>query len=341
MLFINLSYIFMRQLLLIFCRRDILKFNYKDFYKNKIFIPVILLIIMIIFTIFFVCVKSNDLIILNNLGKSITKINLDEPLENMTSSSEYITILESKATSLTTLSDTLENKKISKKYEDIHKNLKEGIDMNIAFYNSLINILNNPTSDDLYNQYKEVTSLKDNIITIYKTCNDMNVSASLLSDDSKLVDNIFFYINEIIKLNRDSDIKTAQVNEFIVTLDSLLLEFNDLTENLFETLSTMRNNNRSLNTVITDIHSKMNKFETIKKKLYVLSIPENGNDVFVSFNETLGFYNNYINLLLKGVTEEINSNNSHNEHYTNAKLAYENMNKSLKNLQTLLNNFKE
>lgn len=318
-----------------------MKFNYKDFYKNKIFILVILLIIMIIFTIFFVCVKSNDLIILNNLGKSITKINLDEPLENMTSSSEYITILESKATSLTTLSDTLENKKISKKYEDIHKNLKEGIDMNIAFYNSLINILNNPTSDDLYNQYKEVTSLKDNIITIYKTCNDMNVSASLLSDDSKLVDNIFFYINEIIKLNRDSDIKTAQVNEFIVTLDSLLLEFNDLTENLFETLSTMRNNNRSLNTVITDIHSKMNKFETIKKKLYVLSIPENGNDVFVSFNETLGFYNNYINLLLKGVTEEINSNNSHNEHYTNAKLAYENMNKSLKNLQTLLNNFKE
>lgn len=318
-----------------------MNFNYKDFYKNKLFIPIILLILMIIFTIFVVCVKSNDLIILNNLGKSITEINLDEPSDDITKSSEYLNILENKLSSLKTLSNTLQNMKISKKYQDVYSILNEGIGSNITFYNSLINMLNNPTSEDLYNQYRESISLKDNIVSTYNTCKENNVSVSLISDDSSLLNNIFFYINEIIKLNRDSDIKTAQINEFIVTLDSLLLEFNDLTENLLETISTMRNNNRNLSTVVTDIHSKMNKFETLKKKLYVLSVPENGNDVFISFNETLNFYNNYINLLLKGVTEEINSNTSDNKYYTNAKLEYENMNKSLKNLQTLLNNFKE
>lgn len=318
-----------------------MKFNYKDFYKNKLFIPITLLIIMIIFTIFLVCVKSNDLIILNNLGKSITKINLDEPLDNTAHSNEYIDTLQNKVDSLSIIDNTLQDMQISKKYYDISLTLKEGIKNNILFYNSLIDILNNPTSEDLYNQYKEALTLKDNIVNLYGTCKENNISISLVSDDSMLLDNIFFYINEIIKLNRDSDIKIAQINEFIVTLDSLLLEFNDLTENLFETISTIRNNNRNLNTVLTDIHNKMNKFETIKKKLYVLSIPENGNDIFVSFNETLGFYNNYINLLLKGVTEEINSNNSKNEYYTNAKLEYENMNKSLNSLQILLNNFKE
>ena len=319
-----------------------MKFNYKDFYKNKIFIPIILLIItIIIFTIFVLSVKSNDLIILNNLGKSITKINLEEPIEeNISQSNEYITILKNKRENLNAIVTELASKNISSKYKDISLTLKEGLENNILFYDYLIDALSNPTSDDLHDKYKESISLKDNTVNLYKTCSENNISVALTSDNSTLLNNVFFYINEIIKLNRDSDIKTAQINEFIVTLDSLLLEFGELTENLFNTISTIRNSNRSLNTILTDIHNKMSKFETLKKKLYILSIPENGTNVFVSFNETLGFYNTYINLLLKGVTEEISSNNSENEYYKNALLEYENMNNSLDNLQILLNDFR-
>ncbi|MDO4534673.1 MAG: hypothetical protein Q4B63_02535 [Clostridium perfringens] len=318
-----------------------MKFNYKDFYKNKIFIPIILLITIIIFTIFVLSVKSNDLIILNNLGKSITKINLNEPVEeNISQSNEYVTILKNKREDLNIIADDLASKNISNKYNDISLTLKEGLMNNILFYDSLIDALSNPTSDDLHDKYKESILLKDNIINLYEICSENNISVALISDDSTLLNNIFFYINEIIKLNRDSDIKTAQANEFIVALDSLLLEFNGLTEDLFNTILTIRKSNRSLNTVLTDIHSKMNKFETLKKKLYILSIPENGTTVFVAFNETLGFYNSYINLLLKGITEEINSNNSENEYYKNALLEYENMNNSLDDLQILLDNFK-
>lgn len=318
-----------------------MKFNYKDFYKNKFFISTMILILLLIFIIVITCVKSNDLITLNNLGKSITSINLDEPLEDTTNSNEYVNILEDKIDNLTTLSNTLKDIQTSKKYKDIHETLKKGLNMNITFYTSLIDILDDPTTDDLYNKYKETTSLKNDIINIYETCNKNNISVSLISNDSKLLNNIFSYINEIIKLNRDSDIKTTQMNEFIVTLDSLLLEFDDLTENLFETISTIRNNNRSLNTIITDIHNKMNNFETIKKKFYILSIPEDSNDIFISFNEVLNHYSNYINLLLKGVTEENKNNNSNNEYYINAKSEYENMNNSLRNLQTLLNDLKK
>ncbi len=318
-----------------------MKFNYKDFCKNKILIPIIVFITIIIFTIFVLSVKSNDLIILNNLGKSITKINLDEPIgENISQSNQYIAILKNKMESLNVVADELESKNISNKYNGISLTLKEGLKNNILFYDSLIDALNNPSLDDLHDKYKESISLRDNIINLYDTCSENNISVSLISDDSTLLSNIFFYINEIIKLNRDSDIKTIQANEFIVTLDSLLLEFNELTENLFNTISTIRNSNRNLNTVLTDIHNKMNKFETLKKKLYILSIPENGTSLFVSFNETLGFYNTYINLLLKGVTEEINSNNFENEYYKNALLEYENMNNSLDDLQILLKNFK-
>ncbi len=108
-----------------------MKFNYKDFYKNKLFIPITLLIIMIIFTIFLVCVKSNDLIILNNLGKSITKINLDEPLDNTAHSNEYIDTLQNKVDSLSIIDNTLQDMQISKKYYDISLTLKEGIKNNI------------------------------------------------------------------------------------------------------------------------------------------------------------------------------------------------------------------
>ena len=70
-----------------------MKFNYKDFYKNKFFISTMILILLLIFIIVITCVKSNDLITLNNLGKSITSINLDEPLEDTTNSNEYLNIL--------------------------------------------------------------------------------------------------------------------------------------------------------------------------------------------------------------------------------------------------------
>ena len=319
-----------------------MNFNYKDFYKNKFFVPIILIITMIIFTIIVLSVKSNDLIILNNLGKSITKINLNESLEgNNSQSNEYISILENKTEQLNIIADTLEGTKVSKKYSGVFSTLKEGVEDNIIFYELLIDILNNPTSDDLYEKYSEATELKYNIINLYATCNENNLSVSLVSDEGTLLNNIFFYINEIIKLNRDSDIKKAQTNEFIVTLDSLLLEFNDLNENLFETISTIRNSNRNLNTVLTDIHNKMNKFEILKKKLYVLSIPENSNNIFVAFTETLASYNTYINSLLKGVTTEINSKDSENDYYKNALLQYEDMNNSLKILQNLLNDFKQ
>lgn len=317
-----------------------MKFNYKDFYKNKLLIPIILLIIIVIFTIFIIYVKSNDLIILNNLGKSVTKINLEEPTEDITNSKEYIAILEEKIKDLNEISETLKKEKFSKKYYDTSLILKEGLNNNIILYNSLIDILNDPTSDNLYEKYKSCISLKDSIINTYKTCEEHNVQVSLISDNNTFLNNISFYINEIIKLNRDSDIKTSQINDFIVTLDKLLLEFNNLTENLLNTISIMRNNDRSLNTVISDIHNKMNKFENIKKKLYILSIPEKGNDAFVAFNETLSFYNSYINSLLKGVTEEINGNSSENQYYENALSQYQNMIKSLENLQFILNNLK-
>lgn len=317
-----------------------MNFNYKNFYKDKIFISIILSIIIMFFTIFIVYIKSNDLIILNNLGKSVTKINLEEPIEDITQSTQYINVLENKVKSLNTINETLEKKKFSKKYYDISLTLKEGLENNITFYNSLIDILNNPTSDDLYDKYKNCLTLKDSVIDSYNTCEKHNIQIALTSNDNTFLNNICFYINEIIKLNRDSDIKISQINEFTVTLDKLLLEFKDLTENLLNTISIMRNNNRNLNTVLSDIHDKMNKFENIKKELYILSIPENGADAFAAFNETLGFYNSYINSLLKGVTEEINTNTSENQYYENALSQYKNMIESLENLQFILNNLK-
>ena len=101
-----------------------------------------ILILLLIFIIVITCVKSNDLITLNNLGKSITSINLDEPLEDTTNSNEYVNILEDKIDNLTTLSNTLKDIQTSKKYKDIHETLKKGLNMNITFYTSLIDILN-------------------------------------------------------------------------------------------------------------------------------------------------------------------------------------------------------
>lgn len=84
-----------------------------------------ILILLLIFIIVITCVKSNDLITLNNLGKSITSINLDEPLEDTTNSNEYVNILEDKIDNLTTLSNTLKDIQTSKKYKDIHETLKK------------------------------------------------------------------------------------------------------------------------------------------------------------------------------------------------------------------------
>jgi len=144
-----------------------LKFNYKDFYKNKFFISTMILILLLIFIIVITCVKSNDLITLNNLGKSITSINLDEPLEDTTNSNEYVNILEDKIDNLTTLSNTLKDIQTSKKYKDIHETLKKGLNMNITFYTSLIDILNDPTTDDLYNKYKEISERVNDLYSDY------------------------------------------------------------------------------------------------------------------------------------------------------------------------------
>lgn len=313
----------------------------KNIYKNILIGSILVITLIIVVIMYKLSNTPKDLKTLTSLGVSISNTNLDTSYSlPVITSTVYIDSLNKKISNLENIEQNITSLNLSEQSSESIKKIKEGLESNKLLYSQLIEMLNSPSATDLNESYSNALSIKDSCEASYSWCREQNIPIYLTKENNEYLDNIFSYINQLIKLNRDVDIKTSQKNQFIITIDRLSRDFSPLMEDLFNTLSIIKNDNRNINVLVPDIHSKIQTFQKLRNELYLISIPENGNDIFSTLEESFNIYESYINSLLKGVLEEIDTNKPDNAFYDIAQNKYTDVKTSMDSFQNLLSQYK-
>lgn len=292
----------------------------KKIYKSPIFILCVIVILTIIIVLFKFYQNPKDIKTLKSIGIAISNINLTYDIDkDKISSIDYIDSLESKISNLENITRSTETLSLKEEYLPMLEKLKEGLSNNISLYKQLIDILKRNNSSSTSKSYDNAISIKNTTNELYETCTNKGIPVFLTNSNNEHLNNIFLYINEIVKLNRDTDIKLKQKNEFLTSIEKIRRDFTPLTENLFETLKLIKNDDRDINILSTDVHKKIMDFQSLKNELYLISIPKNKANLFTNLEQLCNLYEDYINSFLKALKEEINSKEEQTLLYNQAK----------------------
>lgn len=309
----------------------------KSFFSNQFSMSFIILIILLLIVLIRQNLVSKDFKTLISFSNSISEIN-NTSIEKSKLSSKSLGNALSKTTSeLKEIENSLTSFQPSNKYTKHKDLLLEGLKKNIELHSKLASLFETPNNDILSSKNKEAIQLKNDINLIFKQCNDLKLPVSLGKDSNALSYTSLNYINEIIKLNRDKDITNNQSATYIAQIDNIYNELSLLNEDLFLIIDTMKKENRSLSTVLDDINKKITTFNTLNSELYSLSVPIDLINSFNSLKTVFGNYDTYINSLRNYVLHELN-NSSDPSLLNTSKNNYENLNKSIDEFKSELNN---
>jgi len=319
-------------------------------YLNKkpiYLLGVLLLIPLIILLIINLTPTSSNLRALNKYGNEIelcnmalkdsidiSGINLNEA-ENILST-KLITLNDIK-TNIYSL-DVVEGKLNSK------SKLLETLDYNISMYELCLSLISDPKDKDIiatYNKYYTTYSL---CINNYDTLSLLGITSKFPDDAINFFQSSFNYFNILIKLNRESDITADQNKAYVTNIKACISTFDGIDEDLQPALIKIREDKRSLDVLLKDIKIKKSNLNEIKNKSYSLTVPNKGNECYSLLENTINYYDLYITALEHAIVVEKSSSTEDNsktieENYLNSFSKYTDFVKSLKDLNTELDNF--
>lgn len=217
---------------------------------------------------------------------------------------EATSLLPQLSASLSALKERLLAETPEPEFVELNSSLINGITVNMALYEQLAVVLENPNSNDLGKSFDNIQQYKEQCISYY-TLNGRNGQKSPLSKDTLFfLENSFAYINELIKLNRDLDIINTQKNQFVLAMDNILLGFKPLLNDYSLPLGSARTEKRSYSGIISSIDEDITKLVEITHKYNSLRVPDKALETYSSFNLCIGAYNKYIQSFRNSVSEE-------------------------------------
>ncbi len=217
---------------------------------------------------------------------------------------EAISLLPQLSTSLAAIKERLLAEMPEQEFIELNSSLISGITVNIALFEQLAIVLENPNSSDLSKSFENIQQYKEQCISYY-TLNGRDGQKSPLSKDTlSFLENSFAYINELIKLNRDLDIINSQKNDFVLSMDSMLSSFKQLINDYALPLGSARTEKRSYSGIISSIDEDIIKLVEITHKYNSLRVPDKALEAYSSFNHCISAYNKYIQSFRNSVLEE-------------------------------------
>lgn len=318
------------------------KLKLKD--KNSILFFSLLggfIICIIVFYFFFKSPK--DFREMKNLSKEISSINLSmesSVKNNVVNTEKSISALKTNKEKLIEEKNKLTTITPTQNYLKLYDTFSKGLDNNINLYEQTIAILSTPNSNDINTAFENLNKFRDDCNEQYQICRKLGLPIYLEDNNISFFGNATNYINEIIKLKRDYDIKNSQKNDFLINLDKCLLKFSSLNEDLTPAIERVRNENKSLNVIIDDVNKKIVEFDSIKNSYYGLTVPEQGLECFNKLGELFSIYDDYISELLTALKDETENNNKDNKYYDNAFLKYKTLQNSLDEFDKIYDNYK-
>ena len=308
---------------------------------------VLLIIPLIILLIINLTPANSNLRDLNKYGNEIATCN--ESLKDALDSTginlnETEDILSTKLITLTEIKDNIVSLNVVEGKLNSKSKLLETLDYNISIYELCLSLIRNPKDKDIVNTYNSYYTSYSLCINNYDNLSLLGIKTKFPEDAINFFQASFNYFNILIKINRESDIRTDQNKAYVTSIKDCISSFDDIDEDLQPALSNIRAEKRSLDVLLTDIKIKKSKLNEIKNKSYSLTIPDKGNDCYNLLVNTINYYDLYITALEHSIVVEKSSSTNENnktiqENYNNSFSKYTDFIKSLKDLNAELDNF--
>ncbi|MEO2506778.1 hypothetical protein ABHA01_03200 [Clostridium paraputrificum] len=317
---------------------------------NKKYIIAIICIILLPIAILFVVnltPSNRNISKLNNIGKKIESCNeklkdcLDDNGINSDTTKETLT---NELIELSNIQSTLDSTNVLDQNKELKTKLSETLEYNINLYQLTLSIIKNPNSTEILQTYNEYTQTYELLKNNYDTLRLLGLDIEFPSEAEEFFTTSTTFINTLIKLNRENDIKVSQKSTYILNLEDCIEVLNSIKEDLRPALAKIREDGRSLDNLLKDVKDKRSKFNELKSKTYSFSIPENGNDCYQVLQDTLNYYELYITSLEHSIVVEKTSTEKDKDdnidiNYENSFEKYEDFTDSLKDLKSELDNF--
>ncbi|WP_426349967.1 hypothetical protein ACPWSR_01695 [Alloiococcus sp. CFN-8] len=215
--------------------------------------------------------------------------------------------------------------------------LEKGINNNINFLNQLALCFENPDAQDISASFTQLTEYKNTFLENYSEVTAKNKKIGDLQKGEEFFSLSLTYLNEIIKLNRETNILVSQRNDFLLSIDSIVSDFKKLNTDYKEPLQRVREDNGSFQGILSGIDRDSEAFVALYHDLNNVAIPKDSIDVFKALENCFYKYSNYIQNLRKAVYEESKVKGKYKEQ--DIQELYEGSQEDFKNLQSSLNTF--
>lgn len=245
---------------------------------------------------------------------------------------------------ITTLKNDLDAINVDTKNQVLKNKLSETLDYNLSLYELTLSLIKNPNNTDINSKFNEYTKTFDLLKKNYEALSLLGINTKLPKEAENFFSNSTRFINTVIKLNRENDIKVDQKKTYVSSIGECITLFDDIKEDLRPALAKIKEDGRSLDVLLKDIKDKRSKFNNLKTKSYSLSIPENGNECYQSLKDTLNCYELYITSLEHSIVIEKNASDTDKDdniekNYENSFSKFEDFSNSLDELRSELDKF--
>ncbi len=182
--------------------------------------------------------------------------------------------------------------------------LEIGIDNNIKFLNQLALCFENPNAEDLSTSFTQLAEYKKTFMEYYSKVIAKDNYGTDLKKGEEFFSLSLSYLNEIIKLNRETNILVSQRNDFLLSIDNIVTDFKKLNTDYTEILKRVRKENSSYEGILTGIDNDSEAFVDIYHDFNSIALPKDSIEVYEAFESCLYHYNSYIQNLRKAVYKE-------------------------------------
>ena len=143
-------------------------------------------------------------------------------------------------------------------------NLLKALDNTYDLYTYCLNYISTYEDYSLDELTANLDALKNNCIASYSKLSDEGIS---LNYSSSLENFLYAFVSHYSKLNQSkiqSELKNAQVAEFITKLSTISNNFSNLLEDLKPAVERIREENRSFDSILNDLNDKEDSFNSLK-----------------------------------------------------------------------------
>lgn len=208
---------------------------------------------------------------------------------------------------LTEIRDSLRELTPSNTHKQSQVYLEEGLQSNILLYRQILSIIQNPNSRDIANTLNELKKYNDEMLNSYTSYQNISFDILLPKETRDFISKCTTYVNELVKLQSESDIRVSYIMDFTEKLDSVINKFIPIKTDFGPSLQKARTNGGNLNNVLSQIDDTSDKFKSLKNDFTVAKPPKDSkeaNTIYNSFSRILEDYSLFLNELRFAVSTE-------------------------------------